>query len=1094
MDKLTARSLQIRDEVQDAANTARRVGSLLADIVAAIRAATDRALSRESPDTAHGHITFADGLTSQAAMHTNGTLTIGKENADGKAPTQFAPDGTGEMNALTLRGALRVAELQINKLTATAGEWILTESAVIESVVPAPGDGNSYTITLRREHKADFVPFIPGDILKGIINTLALRALHPEDTPTAPAPHATFATAWLLVESVDLDSLTLTARRYADADVPAPPSYVPVPQMRLARWGHLRDKARQSLLLLSSPEGRILHLQGVNAPGYRPADVAASFGTVPEFLKSLLGNALAPERDYAFVRGLIAQDIIMLDRDRLPIPQTVDRGVWAAATTYYAKERNPQTLLYEISDVWHQGARYRALITSTGVEPGTPASATRWLLIQAAPKDGTPGAAGKDGRDGLNYAANLLDGTAFENLGAWAIENNGASIDPARQCPIPGTHAVQILCPRGAYAGMSQLITARLLPSTTYTLSVYSIATAAGAGELMIYPTPARALRVNVTTQWTRHYFTFTTPAEFSAGWVRCFLRLYFKKDAPDNVVYFAAPKLEAGEAPTEWCPSELDRKGTPGKDGRDGLTPLPNLLDGTAFAESKLTSWKINLEHTGGKFERTDTYAALAGCSVVQGSLPLEAAKAGHYVEITQSLQRFVPGRTYTFSVWAKGTAAVWLIVYPNPGTHYEATELKNDQWTRVFVSFTATEDTTPTSAVLRVRARGSSPIAGDVFADLCAPKLEEGPVPTPWSPSENDRKGAPGARGAVLRMRGVWSGLPDGTAFESGATGEEFLDVVSVETDGGLLHYHCTQTHTKTAANAPGPDSAFWKLGATFDLVATRLLLADKANIGKWYISNGNIVSRREDNPETYISLDAPRNVITLQRYFPASQTRRTLSLTATTGSLECSVDKYDSGRHYVSSTTVDDMGISVARAVTPSEGVQINETEGFVKGFISARITAPHGLTVPTAAVYGAFTDKTGGPVHGGWFTNLHAQGISLGARIISKNSQLESRSPFNVITQSTVCSMPYTHREGEMIFVRQVDGSTVLNALSNDVFWIPEGPAPIYRNEIAIGAGELFVLTFLRAPYHTNGHYDNDLTIRVWLLTKSTAGRM
>ena len=142
---------------------------------------------------------------------------------------------------------------------------------------------------------------------------------------------------------------------------------------------------------------------------------------------------------------------------------------------YYHKSRNADTSVYEISDVWHEGAKWRCLANSQGVAPSA-SRPTQWLLLQAAPQDGrtsylhikysndggrtftanngdtvgdyigectdfneqapstpsaykwskikgepgapgsdgAPGKDGKNGRDGLTTQANMLHGTDFK--------------------------------------------------------------------------------------------------------------------------------------------------------------------------------------------------------------------------------------------------------------------------------------------------------------------------------------------------------------------------------------------------------------------------------------------------------------------------------------------------------------------------------------------------------------------------------------------------------------------------------------------------------------------------------------------------------
>lgn len=478
---LLERAHIIRDEVAEAANTAYRVGQLLADMIVMLQQSSGDYLSSSHDDTAHGHITFAkgasvrEGLDVEGESRLRGGATFGdfRSGIVGGRGGRIDGDGNAEVESLTVRSYLRATELLINRITAIEGDWLMTESGTVEHV-EAVGGGR-YRLRLRRRWDNDYTAFAPLDILKGVVNTMAARALGVVDAPDASAP--LYATSWMLVQDVDLSTNTIGVQLYDDdpAQIPSGRNTPPVVGMNLARWGNQRNAERQSCLYLSSREGRIVHLSHVDSPLLSDSDVSSSFGTVPDFLRQMLGDVLAPDQDYVFARGLIVQDIIRLGPDSLPIAEIVDRGVWTSDARYYHKSRNADTSVYEISDVWHEGAKWRCLADSQGVAPSA-SRATQWLLLQATPKDGqtsylhikysndgglnftsnngetvgdyigqctdfnaqdpdspsaykwsktkgeqgapgAPGAPGKDGkngRDGLTTQANMLHGTDFK--------------------------------------------------------------------------------------------------------------------------------------------------------------------------------------------------------------------------------------------------------------------------------------------------------------------------------------------------------------------------------------------------------------------------------------------------------------------------------------------------------------------------------------------------------------------------------------------------------------------------------------------------------------------------------------------------------
>ena len=118
----------------------------------------------------------------------------------------------------------------------------------------------------------------------------------------------------------------------------------------------------------------------------------------------------------------------------------------------------------------------------------------------------------------------------------------------------------------------------------------------------------------------------------------------------------------------------------------------------------------------------------------------------------------------------------------------------------------------------------------------------------------------GAKGDRGPALRGPQAWSDCAVGYVFQSGASGEEYKDIVLF----GNNYYSCIKSHTKTASNNPGSatdtNSGLWKLADKLEMVATKILLAQYAlvkNLGVEAIdmkdANGNIIFQAKDGNVT-------------------------------------------------------------------------------------------------------------------------------------------------------------------------------------------------------------------------------------------------
>ena len=125
---------------------------------------------------------------------------------------------------------------------------------------------------------------------------------------------------------------------------------------------------------------------------------------------------------------------------------------------------------------------------------------------------------------------------------------------------------------------------------------------------------------------------------------------------------------------------------------------------------------------------------------------------------------------------------------------------------------------------------------------------------------PVADGQDGARGDRGAALRGPQAWSDCAVGYVFQSGASGEEYKDVVLY----GNNYYSCIKSHAKTASNFPGSatdtNSGLWKLADKLEMVATKILLAQYAlvkNLGVEAIdmkdADGNIIFQAKDGNVT-------------------------------------------------------------------------------------------------------------------------------------------------------------------------------------------------------------------------------------------------
>ncbi len=349
-----------------------------------------RFLSKLNADLAEGHITFQQGLTALARCFFNAGLTA-EGDAIIKQGAQFGTfisgmyagtgaaidaQGNAEVESLKVRSYMEVMELIVNRLSAIEGDQLLTEADTIVRVVDLH-DG-TYRLYLQEKWEGYFTAQAANNVLKGILNTLTSG--HGETTLGS----GEYYTCWMRVLSVNTANNTIEVIPYPDEQVPGGRNYLPQEMMKIARWGNVSDTTRQSCLYFSSTEGRIVKLKDVTAPIIDASNYGFVLGKMPEFITNL-NLPIANEDDYIYVRGVLYQDMLEIDYQGHAVATYVDRGLWEEdpEEPYHYMAINSLTGVFEISDVWYMGCKWRCL-------QDEPDEAPRWNSTQWAQIEGNP--------------------------------------------------------------------------------------------------------------------------------------------------------------------------------------------------------------------------------------------------------------------------------------------------------------------------------------------------------------------------------------------------------------------------------------------------------------------------------------------------------------------------------------------------------------------------------------------------------------------------------------------------------------------------------------------------------------------------------
>lgn len=326
-------------------------------------------LSKTKDDTAAGVITFLKGLVSNELARLKGGAEFGEFISGMFTGTGGAIDknGNAEFQGVKIRGGLWAMEYIVNRLEAQEGDTVFTESDTIDEITDN-GDG-TYLLKLRSKYDGYFTAMTPGMVVRGIVNTLATGGKE-------------YYTSWVRVNSVNASANTIEVSMYPDAEVPGGENFPPCELMRITRWGHQTDKSKQSIYYISSTEGRIVKLFGVDRPIIDFSNYELALGTLPEKIHELLPIPQGESGLYA--KHIIAENIWQLDHQGKPLPTIRDRGPYDPAQRYYSGDTlRVSTNDFEHSDVWYFGCRWRCMVTGTTEPPKW--NSTAWQQVEGNP-------------------------------------------------------------------------------------------------------------------------------------------------------------------------------------------------------------------------------------------------------------------------------------------------------------------------------------------------------------------------------------------------------------------------------------------------------------------------------------------------------------------------------------------------------------------------------------------------------------------------------------------------------------------------------------------------------------------------------------
>lgn len=361
-------------------------------------------LSKVVDDVCQGRITFQQGLDALGSVIFHDKIQSPQFEEGLYTGRGWRIDnlGNAEFESARVRSFLEIVELIVNRLQAQEGDTLFTDNDQIEKVDVIEDETDhsiSYILTLKEKYQGYVTGQMYGNVVKGIINTLAAKQAGVSDYESTSVEidgENKYYTSWMRVigthnTNVNLGVNQIQVVLYGDNFVPAGRNFAPCELMTIARWGcvdysdpedpdYETIKAsiirRQRMFMISTTDGRVVKYTGVDSPILKNGNYGVTIGELPEFVKNYpdvraILDQVGEHTDWLYAQGIVVGNYIKVDREGLPVPVTVFCGEWVYGSQvanpspgqgiYFYNEYNEDTQQYEIHEVRHNGGRWQCL-------------------------------------------------------------------------------------------------------------------------------------------------------------------------------------------------------------------------------------------------------------------------------------------------------------------------------------------------------------------------------------------------------------------------------------------------------------------------------------------------------------------------------------------------------------------------------------------------------------------------------------------------------------------------------------------------------------------------------------------------------------
>ncbi len=302
---------------------------------------------------------------------------------EGLTGARIDGQGNAEVARIKVREFAQFAELIVNRQTTIEGDQLYSEGDTIEEVIPN-ADG-TYTLRLHAEWDGYTTGQFANNVCRGIYNDITKGSgFGGQGSGVTHLHNATYYTSWFRVLTVNPAANTIDVVLYADDEVPAGKNFPPMAMMKFARWGNsgAADNAdfamRQSVILISSTEGRIMQLVNVTKPIIDIGNVAFIQGKLPEIITDRDAR-LSPGEIALYVKTIVAQQNITMSHLMRPTPTLVFVGPYDPDGEYLSGDTyDEESGIYPRHIVEQNGCQWVCSKSGTKQEPSY--TSTDWTF------------------------------------------------------------------------------------------------------------------------------------------------------------------------------------------------------------------------------------------------------------------------------------------------------------------------------------------------------------------------------------------------------------------------------------------------------------------------------------------------------------------------------------------------------------------------------------------------------------------------------------------------------------------------------------------------------------------------------------------